>query len=53
MADKFANDGGKKQIGHWVISEYHGTRRHDTFQVLEAYCPVQTMLMKNIGHFPV
>ena len=33
LADKLANDGGKKQFGHWVISEYHGTRRHDTFKV--------------------
>ena len=33
MANKLANDGGKNQNGHWVISEYHGSGRHDTFQV--------------------
>ena len=31
LVDKLANDGGKNQIGHWVISEYHGSGRHDTF----------------------
>ena len=33
LSDKLANDGGKYQIGHWVINEYHGSGRHDTFQV--------------------
>ena len=33
LADKLANDGGKKQFGHWIISEFNGTRRQDTFQV--------------------
>ena len=33
IADKLANDGGKVQHGYWLISEYHGSGRHDTFQV--------------------
>ena len=33
LADKLANDGGKVQLGHWFIFEYHGSGRHDTFQV--------------------
>ena len=33
LADKLANDGGKVQLGYWFISEYHGSGRHDTFQV--------------------
>ena len=33
FADKLANEGGKVQSGYWFISEYQGSRRHDTFQV--------------------
>ena len=35
LADKLANDGRKFQLGYWFISEYHGSGRHDTFQVFK------------------
>ena len=33
--DKLANHGGKFQNGYWFLSDYHGSERHDTFQVFK------------------
>ena len=31
-ADKLANEGGKIENGWWLISEFDGSERHDTYQ---------------------
>ena len=33
LVEKLANDGGKVQNGFWSITKYHGSNKHDTFQV--------------------